>query len=89
MGLEEENDRSELDHSGNMFFVKKKRGVVCLLLVWPLMLAHVTTPLIPPPHSLSHRRTPLHMSAGDPKHLESSWVLIENGGQVTLVTCRE
>ncbi|KAL5502426.1 hypothetical protein EMCRGX_G009196 [Ephydatia muelleri] len=29
------------------------------------------------------RRTPLHMSAGDPKHLESSWVLIENGGQVT------
>eukprot|EP00731_Ephydatia_muelleri_P006231 Em0003g479a len=27
------------------------------------------------------RRTPLHMSAGDPKHLESSWVLIENGGQ--------
>ncbi|KAL5502445.1 hypothetical protein EMCRGX_G009220 [Ephydatia muelleri] len=29
------------------------------------------------------RGTPLHMSAGDPKHLESSWVLIENGGQVT------
>ena len=30
----------------------------------------------------SCRRTPLHMSAGNPKHLESSWILIENGGQV-------
>ncbi|KAL5502448.1 hypothetical protein EMCRGX_G009223 [Ephydatia muelleri] len=29
------------------------------------------------------RRTPLHMSAGDPNHLDSSWILIENGGQVT------
>ena len=53
---------SELDHSGEVHFVKKKRGVACLLLVWPSDVGSCDhTPHTSSPFSLTQRNSTAHV----------------------------